>query len=285
MALAAALTGSLVLAASCTPAPRAAVSYPPAASASPTPAGAADVCRTNISDFKITFDFGHGLSAGDKALIRRATATARRYYNLPVPACAHPSVVTHVSNTSAGAVLAQAIGVDHGSSTVVVFTQGLWPTESAAQKLQVLLHEWYHVVQFPFRTCSQYMAGCPQPTVHIPYWFIEGTAEYESVRAATTLGRAPFAAERAKRLTVARTARSPSLERMGFLNSYQLYTVAFGAVDYLIAKTREAQLKAFWWDIADTGNWLTSFRKAFGMPAKDFYDAFAKYRANGYQGS
>ncbi|MEP7059803.1 MAG: hypothetical protein ABI828_03645, partial [Actinomycetota bacterium] len=160
---------------------------------------------------------------------------------------------------------------------------GGWPLLRQRQKLQILLHEWYHVVQFPFRTCSQYASRCPVPTVHIPDWFIEGTAEYESVRAAATLGKAPFRAERAKRLAIAVFETSEALQRMRDLDTYAQYTVAFGAVDYLISKSSEQALRAFWPQIADTGNFTKAFTTAFEMTLGEFYRGFSRYRAHGYR--
>jgi len=119
--------------------------------------------------------------------------------------------------------------------------------------------------------------------VHIPDWFVEGTAEYESVRAAATLGKAPFASERAKRLATARTGASKPLQRIYFLKTYEQYTVAFSAVDYLISGSSEQALRDFWPLIAQTGNFTKAFTKAFGMSPDDFYDGFATYRRNGYR--
>ncbi len=244
-----------------------------------TPSG----CTSRISDFKLTFDYGAALAEADRLLIHRATDTARTYYDIAVPACPDPSVVTHVVNGSNGNIAALAAPTDRGSSTVFVYAGGAWPTLTQPQKLQILLHEWYHVVQFPFRTCSQYTSECPYPTVHIPGWFVEGTAEYESVRAAATLGKAPFAAERAKRFAVARTYTSEPLQRMISLTSYEEYTVAFGAVDYLVSKTGEPALRDFWPLVAKTGNFTKAFTQAFGISPDTFYAGFAKYRANGYR--
>ncbi|MEA2580328.1 MAG: Peptidase superfamily [Actinomycetota bacterium] len=235
-----------------------------------------------MSDFKLTFDYGAGLPKADRELIHRATETARRFYEIRVPACPDPSVVTHVVNGSNGNIAALASPTDRGSSTVIVYAGGAWPLLTQPQKLQILLHEWYHVVQYPFRTCSQYSPECPVPTVHIPGWFIEGTAEFESVRAAATLGKAPFASERAKRLAIARTETSKPLQRMRVLQTFEEYTVAFGAVDYLISKSSDQALRTFWPLIARTGNFTKAFTRAFGMTPSDFYDGFAKYRQNGY---
>lgn len=247
------------------------------------PTSSPAACSSSVSDFKLTFDYGTGLPKPDKLLIHRVTETARRYYDIPVPACPDPSVVTHVVNGSDGTIAALASPTDRGSATVVVFAGGAWPLLTPPQKTQILLHEWYHVVQYPFRSCSQYASECPVPTVHIPDWFIEGTAEYESVRAAASLGKAPFSSERAKRLAVARTETAKPLERMRSLRTYEQYTVAFGGVDYLISKTSQQALRDFWPLIAETGNFTTAFTKAFGMPPKVFYDGFASYRQNGYR--
>lgn len=230
----------------------------------------------------MTFDFGSGLPKADKLLIRRATATASRYYDIPVPACPDPSVVTHVVNGASGSIAALATPTDRGSATIFVFAGGAWPLLTPAQKVQILLHEWYHVVQFPFRSCSQYSSDCPIPTVHIPDWFIEGTAEYESVRAAATLGKTPFATERARRLAIARTETSKALQKMGTLENFSQYAVAFGAVDLLISSSGERALRAFWPLLASSGNFTSSFTKAFGTTPKGFYERFAVYRQHGY---
>ena len=271
----------LTLAACSAPAP--AIGPQPASSGSPAATPSASSCSARVSDFKLAFDYGAALATADKLLIHRATETARTYYDIAVPACPDPSVVTHVVNGSDGTIAALASATDRGSSTVFVFAGGAWPTLTQPQKLQILLHEWYHVVQIPFRTCSQYTSECPYPTVHIPGWFVEGTAEYESVRAAATLGKAPFAAERAKRLAVARTYTSKPLQRMISLTSYEEYTVAFGALDYLISQTSEQALRDFWPLIAKTGNFTKAFTQAFGMSPDALYAGFAKYRANGYR--
>ena len=281
-ARAVATLATLVILAACS-APAPAI-VPPARSsgskaATPSPSG----CTSRVSDFKLTFDYGASLPKADKLLIRRATETARTYYDIAVPACPDPSVVTHVVNGSQGNIAALATATDRGSSTVFVFAGGAWPTLTQPQKLQILLHEWYHVVQIPFRTCSQYTSECPYPTVHIPGWFSEGTAEYESVRAAATLGKAPFATEQAKRLAVARTYTSQPLQRLISLTSYEQYAVAFGAVDYLISKTSEQALRDFWPLIAKTGNFTKAFTQAFGMSPASFYAGFATYRANGFR--
>jgi hypothetical protein len=251
-------------------------------SGAPTASASASGCTSSVSDFKLTFDFGAGLPKADKELIHRATETAREYYDIQVPACPDPSVVTHVVNGSNSNIAALATFTDRGSATVFVYAGGAWPTLTQPQKLQILLHEWYHVVQFPFRTCSRYTSECPGPTVHIPDWFIEGTAEYESVRAAASLGKAPFGPARRKRLAVARTETSKPLQHMRYLSTYQQYTVAFGAVDYLLSNSSEQALRDFWPLIAHTGNFTKAFTTAFGISPGDFYAGFARYRAHGY---
>jgi hypothetical protein len=70
---------------------------------------------------------------------------------------------------------------------------------------------------------------------------------------------------------------------MRLLKSYGQYTVAFGALDYLISRSNERALREFWPSIARTGNFTKAFTSAFGMSPQVFYGRFVAYRANGYR--
>lgn len=173
------------------------------------------------------------------------------------------------------------------SDTYVGFAgpSAIWLETAGAH---VIAHEYYHVLQ-----------GNVGPK-NAPSWLVEGSAEYSGDWTYTS--RLPDLAHQvgdARRAAVS-AARSTKIELRDLenVNSDQdeyLYTYSLGAlaVEYLAIRHGGNQAVTNFWrarqrvqEHTESGwraAWVGAFEEAFGIALDNFYDRFAKHRANGFR--
>jgi hypothetical protein len=216
------------------------------------------------------------------AEVRRDTETARRAYPIETSICGRGRVRTVVSARSHGEVAANTRSNGQGTFTIHVWTGGPpWRDAPADLRPLILLHEWYHVVQFSFLDCTVGTAPCV-PATHLPLWLLEGSAQYEAERigGAMGIGRG-YGARRAAEIQEAELIPT-SLRHLRRVTG-SAYGLAFAAVELLVTRAGDASLVHFWRLTRRTGMWRSAFRTAFSSSVGRFEAAFERYRAAGFR--
>jgi hypothetical protein len=227
---------------------------------------------------------GKGVSPADVAEVQRDAREARSYYRVKVPICDRGRVTVRVLDRSKGAVAAQTHVSNVPVFRIDVFAGGTpWERTPSAYRTVILLHEWYHVLQFTYLDCGP--PACRTLHGHLPDWLIEGSAVYESLRAADDLHVLPFALARSGEVRVAATDHDP-LERLSEIRTPGAnYAVAFAAAELLSTLGGRGALTRFWHQAGATGRWQDAFRRVFHRSVEAFYRRFAAYRSGGFRAS
>jgi hypothetical protein len=269
------------------PTPTASVISPSGAPTSPTTASpsalpAPSHCSEALSGFHVSVDARQGVSHADLADVRRGVRAARSYYRAQVPICDPGKVAVHVVDRSKGNVAAQTHVSDVPDFRIDVFAHGLaWQRTPSAYRSIIMLHEWYHVLEFSFLDCGP--PECRGLRGHVPDWLVEGAAVYESLRAADALHIIFYSLTRQTQIRIAGTDHDP-LSRLTHITSPgSNYSVAFAAVDLLVALGGRSSLARFWRGTGATGGWKGAFERAFHVSTGAFYERFAVYRATGFR--
>ncbi len=204
---------------------------------------------------KVSFDFDGPVPRSDRTDVRQASLRARAYYHVSTSSCAQERVVVfaHASSNR------HAIALTHGWSSIEVFTKtASWLAASSTDRMVVMLHEWYHVVQA--RLAS---AGFSK----VPIWLIEGSAEWSARKAASDIGLfATFDVPRASELALARFA-AVTLARWK---------------RFATPKDGRQRLLRFFKLMGERFAWPAAFRRAFGITARRFMRSFSAYRNRGF---
>lgn len=243
-------------------------------SPSASPSGAASAAGSGGGCVSIpigvSFDFDGPVPLSDRTEIRRASLKARVYYHVSTSSCAQERVVVFAHERSNR----KAIALTHGWNSIEVFTKSpSWLAASTTDRMVVMLHEWYHVLQA--RVASSGFS-------EVPAWIIEGSAEWSARRAATDLGLfATFDGPRATELGLARFATVSLAHWKRFVPN--AYPLAFAAVDFLVTpRDGRQRLLRFFRLVGERFEWAAAFRRAFGITARQFMVAFAAYRSRGF---
>jgi hypothetical protein len=215
------------------------------------------------------------------AEIRRDTAAARGAYPIRTPLCGRGLVRVVVSARARGDVAANTTSNGDGAFTIRIWTGGpSWQGAPAELRPLILLHEWYHVVQFSFLDCTVGTDPCV-PAPHVPLWLLEGSAQYEAERIGGAMGiGGGYAARRAIEIREAALVTMP-LRRLRRVTGSG-YALAFAAVELLVTRSGEPSLLRFWRLTRRTGRWRLAFRSAFGSSVGAFETEFERYRAAGF---
>jgi len=272
-----------------TPPTAAASSSPsPTATASPTGgfaggAAAPRRCGEPLNGFALSVRGGRGVSSADVAEVGRDAREARSFYRAKVPLCDRGRVVVRVLGRSKGLVAAQTHVSDVPAFRIDVFTGGAaWARTPSSYRTVIVLHEWYHVLQFAELDCGPPM--CRALRGHVPDWLIEGSAVYESLRAADDLQVLPYGLSRSAEIRIAAADHEP-LERLEDIRVPGAnYAVAFAAAELLSSLGGRDALRRFWERAGASGRWQDAFRQVFHRSVDAFYRRFAAYRAAGFRG-
>jgi len=259
---------------------RAATRTSPTATSTPTPRPGP--CHADVSAYRIAFVVDPAVPAAVAAEVKSESRVARGAYPVDTPVCGVGRVRTLISDRARGQATANTASRGYGRFTIRVWTGGAaWRDAPADLRPLILLHEWYHVVQFSFLDCSRGNDAC-RPAGRVPLWLLEGSAQYEAERIGGAMGiGGGYAARRAIEIREATLVRSP-LPHLGRIAGAE-YALAFAAVEFLVARAGEASLLRFWRSAAKTGAWRVSFLRAFGSSVVRFESAFERYRARGFR--
>jgi hypothetical protein len=220
--------------------------------------------------------------AADLADVQRGLRAARSYYRATVPICDPGKVGVHVLSRSKGNIAAQTHVSEIPDFRIEVFAHGpAWQQTPTAYRSIIMLHEWYHVLEFSLLDCGP--PECHGLRGHVPDWLIEGAAVYGSLRAADDLHIIFYSLTRATQIRIAATDHEP-LDHLTHITSPGTnYAVAFAAVELLVALAGRSSLERFWREAGATGGWQGAFQRAFHVSIDAFYRRFAGYRARGFR--
>ena len=285
-ALTLALTGCVSVTVG-SPSPRALPASAPASIApssppSPSPSPTADpaTCRTPLADYRIRVRSTGDVSDQDERVVSSALDLARQHFDVRVPEC-EPGVVTaSVLDRTNDGFAAGTFVHDAPDFRIEVYAGGAaWDETPRGQVPIIMLHEWYHVLQYSF-------LGCAAPRCHvqvrpIPAWLSEGSAEYAAAQAAQDERLLFYSFIRRYELARAAQVDTP-LERIDRAATGADYGLGFAAVELLVRDEGSRSLETFWEEAGSTGRWESAFPDAFGTSPARFYRDFAAYRAGGF---
>jgi hypothetical protein len=251
-------------------------SPPPSSSGVPTP------CHGVVSRYRLRYVVDPTVPEAVAAEVGRDTETARSAYPIETSVCGRGRVRTVVSARTSGEVAANTRSNGDGTFTIHIWTGGPpWQDAPAGLRPLILLHEWYHVVQFSFLDCTVGTDPC-LPGSRLPLWLLEGSAQYEAERIGGAMGiGGGYEARRATEIREAALVPT-SLRRLRPVTG-SAYGLAFAAVELLVARAGHASLVRFWRLTRRTGTWRSAFRTAFGSSVVRFEAAFERYRAAGFR--
>jgi hypothetical protein len=246
-----------------------------------TPTPRPSHCRVVVSAYRLRFAVGPGIPGHVAGEVIRESKVARGAYPVRTPVCGVGRVRTVISRRAHGEAAANTGASGFGRFTIHVWTgDPSWRDTPADLRPLILLHEWYHVVQFSFLDCSRGNDAC-RPTGRLPLWLLEGSAQYEAERIGGSMGiGGGYAARRATEIGEATLVDRP-LQRLGRIRGPE-YALAFAAAEFLVARAGEDSLIRFWRLSAKTGAWQAAFLRAFGSSVRRFEVAFERYRDAGF---
>lgn len=248
---------------------------------SPAPTKVEEPCTIELSATRLDVSRTAGATLADERSVRGALRSARRYFDVRVPQCRTASVRAIVTDRASADFAAVTSVRRVPRFQIRVLTGGSpWQQTPRRQIPVIMLHEWYHVVQYSFLRCAA--PRCHVPVRPIPDWLIEGGAEYAAARAAQDLGAVPDGFIREYEL--ARAAQDDTaLQRLGEVRSGSDYGLSFAAMELLMSHAPPRALLDLWRRAGATGRWAAVFSEVFGRSPARFYRQFAAYRLRGFR--
>jgi hypothetical protein len=268
-------------------APATTASSAPASSASPSPSVPAtpepdpETCTTKLSTYQLDVRRTGSVTAQDEQVVTASLRLAEGHFDVSVPECEPGGVSAWVLDEENERFAAGTFVQDVPHFRIEVYAGGTaWAQTPRSQVPLIMLHEWYHVVQYSFLDCDPPM--CRQQTRPIPAWLIEGSAELAAAEAAQDERIIFFSFVHRYELLRAAQTDIP-LERLDEARTGSDYGLAFAAVDLLVDGVGSGALLHFWREAGSTGRWERAFPDAFGTTPTRFYRTFSAYRARGFQ--
>ena len=265
------------------PPPSAAAPSPsasPTATPSPTPGPDPEHCTTPLAGYGLEVRSTGDVTSDDERVVSAALRLAQSAYDVRVPECEPGDVEAVVLDRANERFAAATLVTDVPHFRIQVYAVGSeWQRTPRSQIPIIMLHEWYHVVQYSFLGCAR----CHAQVRAIPEWLIEGSAEYSAARAAQDQRVLFYSFIRRYELFRAGQVATP-LQRMGEASTTAEYGLSFAAVELLVSKSGPGSLLEFWQTSGETGRWEAAFPEAFGTTPAAFYRDFARYRAGGFRG-
>jgi hypothetical protein len=253
----------------------------PSAGPSPSPTPDEEHCSTKLSEYRLEVRSTGDVSRQDERLVAAGLRLAQDTYDVRVPECEPGDVEAVVLDRENERFAAGTLVTGAPHFEIQVYAGGTaWQRTPRAQIPIIMLHEWYHVLQYSF-------LGCDAPRCHVqvrrvPEWLIEGSAEYAAARAAQDQ-RILFYSF-IHRFELARAAQTDTLlDRIDEARTSADYGLAFAAVELLVERSGPASLLEFWEQAGATGRWESAFPDAFGTTPAAFYRDFAAYRSAGFR--
>lgn len=255
---------SAMVAAGCTEAPEKPSQRDVRATQSPSPP------RCEPTPVKANFKFTRSVPASDRSFVRKVSRQAISYFRLRTTHCVERDPVdVRVYAKEQGNLVGRA----HYGEIEVFAESPAWEAFTIGERAQVLLHEWYHVLQ---RTLST----APPP----PTWFFEGSAEWAAFDAAVQLGY--FESMDYVREFLRFDARRPPapLHRAKPVNP-GVYSLFFTGVDFLLNEYGGKKgLRLFWQRYKPGDSWKAVFRSVFKVKVSSFLEKYEAHRAAGFTG-
>lgn len=249
-------------------------------SASPAPSPDPETCTTNLSTYRLDVRRTGSVTADDEQVVTSALRLSQRHFDVRVPGCEAGGVTASVLDRESERFAAGTVVNGAPQFEIEVYAGGsAWARTPRSQVPLIMLHEWYHVVQYSF-------LGCDPPRCHaqdhpIPAWLIEGSAEYEAARAAKDERLIFYSFIRRYELLRAAQVETP-LQRIIEARTSAHYGLSFAAVELLVQGRGPDALMDFWEAAGSSGRWESAFPDAFGTTPTRFYRTFAAYRARGF---
>lgn len=219
-----------------------------------------------------TYEFAAGVSADDQALVRAAIDLGFRYaQRFGVAAIGFTVAV----DSEAGTILANGpkISVHTGNEA--------WLRLSAPRRMEIVVHEFFHVVQLALSGRSAGGRDDEVPAAGAR-WLIEGAAEWFGYSALADAGQLDFGVERSRFVAGARASNAPlsSLETWAGMTaaSPYHYAVSFTAVDFATRNGGIQSLVAVWREMGAGKAWRDAFAAVYGKSLDAFYAEFESYR-------
>ena len=248
-------------------------------SATPSPTPDAEHCSTRLSDYALDVRATGDVTDEDVRLVTAAIHLAQGAYDVRVPECEPGDVEVAVLDRTNERFAAATLVTAAPHFRIEIYAGGsAWRRTPRSQIPIIMLHEWYHVLQYSFLRCGR----CLVQVTDIPHWLIEGSAEYAAARAAQDQRILFYSFIRRYELFRAGQVDT-RLERMGEARTSADYGLAFAAVELLVSRTGPGSLLEFWQKSGETGRWESAFPEAFGTSPAAFYRDFARYRSTGFR--
>ena len=252
---------------------------PPSASASPSEDPA--TCGTRLSAYTIEMRRTGSVSAQDERVVESALHLAQQHFDVRVPECEAGDVTASVLDQDNDRFAAGTFVTDAPHFRIEVYAGGSsWDRIPRLQVPVIMLHEWYHVVQYSFLECDP--PRCHAQVRPIPAWLIEGSAEYAAAQAAQDERLIFYSFIRRSELARAVQVDTP-LQSLREARTSADYGLSFAAVELLVGTEGTRPLQEFWEAAGSSGRWEAAFPDAFGTTPARFYRTFAAYRARGFR--
>jgi hypothetical protein len=251
----------------------------PTPTPSPTPGPDPEHCTTPLADYDLEVRSTGDVTSDDERVVSAALRLAQSAYEVRVPECEPGDVQAVVLDRANERFAAATFVTDAPHFRIQIYAGGsAWRRTPRSQIPIIMLHEWYHVVQYSFLGCGR----CHAQVHNVPEWLIEGSAEYAAARAAQDQRILFYSFIRRYEVFRAEQVATP-LERMGQARTSAEYGLSFAAVELLVSKSGPGSLLEFWQKSGETGRWEAAFPDAFGTSPAAFYKDFARYRAAGFR--
>lgn len=221
------------------------------------------------------------MTAQDEQVVTAALRLAQHHFDIRVPECEPGKIEASVLDQENQRFAAGTFVQDAPRFRIDVYAGGAaWDRTPRSQVPLIMLHEWYHVVQYSFLDCDP--PRCHEQARPIPAWLLEGSAEFAAAEAAQDERIIFYSFIRRYELLRAAQVDTP-LERIDEARTGADYGLAFVAVERLVEDTGSGALLDFWKEAGATGRWERAFPDAFGTTPPRFYRSFSVYRSQGFR--
>jgi hypothetical protein len=249
----------------------------------------------------MVFTFAPAVPPADRSFVEGTIRQARRYFRTHYGPVLRGTIRISVESTLEEAIASYAERLDlpeefararWGSEASALTTRGpgnqavqlfvlvsRWAAASPPQRAKLLLHEWFHVLQYQG----------PPPTFRpvdpddAPRWLFEGSAEWWAFLAAADAGWfADFQGVAASQRALASGTDDSLRSQREVVVGVAGYALAFTAVDLLAERTSPRTVVRFWKKLPDAPSPARAFEEVFGLKLRRFYRVFASHRQSGF---
>ena len=227
----------------------------------PPPLG---VSTTVPTEFQFTVD--PDVPAGDVQLLRSGAVIARDFYfrTMGVYLTGRPYI--HIEGRAVTVV--NELGDANGATIRIYAGHQQWPSLSDTQKVEVVCHEIFHLMQ----------AGLSRGTQPAVLYLVEGTAEYAGQAAVIDAGMRTFADFRAREEETVRRYPQPVISKVNYDSGFGNYPLGALAIDQLVGERGVGVLGKYFTLLGQRSSPADAFEEAFGESRVAFEDRFERWR-------